>query len=123
MSAIDFAALDRHWNCQLSVRGRKTGVERSVTIWFALGDGKIFLTGDAKGPQWLRNARANPDVIVKIGNTRVRGRARVVEDPAEAESVRQRFVRRYLMARLARMLGSGYTDSTAVVVDQLEPVA
>ena len=123
MSAIDFAALDRHWNCQLSVRGRKTGKERSVTIWFALGDGKLFLTGDAKGPQWLRNARANPDVIVKIGSTRLRGRARVVEDPAEAEAVRQRFVRRYLMARLARMLGSGYTDSTAVVIDPLEPVA
>ena len=123
MSAIDFAALDRHWNCQLSVRGRKTGKERSVTIWFALGDGKLFLTGDAKGPQWLRNARANPDVIVKIGSTRLRGRARVVEDPAEAEAVRQRFVRRYLMARLARMLGSGYTDSTAVVIDPLESVA
>ncbi len=123
MSAIDFATLDRHWNCRLSVRGRKSGVERSVTIWFALGDGKLFLTGDAKGPQWLRNARANPDVIVKIGDTRLRGRARVVEDPAEAESVRQRFVRRYLMARLARMIGSGYTDSTAVVIDALEPVA
>ena len=123
MSAIDFAALDRHWNCRLSVRGRKTGKEGSVTIWFALGDGKLFLTGDAKGPQWLRNARANPDVIVKIGSTRLRGRARVVEDPAEAEAVRQRFVRRYVMARLARMLGSGYTDSTAVVIDQLEPVA
>jgi deazaflavin-dependent oxidoreductase (nitroreductase family) len=123
MSAIDFAALDRHWNCRLSVRGRKTGVERSVTIWFALGDGKLFLTGDTKGPQWLRNARANPDVIVKIGDTRLRGRARVVEDAAEAESVRQRFVRRYLMARLARMIGSGYTDSTAVVIDALEPVA
>ena len=123
MSAIDFAALDRHWNCRLSVRGRKTGKERSVTIWFALGDGKLFLTGDAKGPQWLRNARANPDVIVKIGSTRLRGRARVVEDPAEAEAVRQRFVRRYVMARVARMLGSGYTDSTAVVIDPLEPVA
>ena len=123
MSVIDFVALDRHWNCRLSVRGRKTGVERSVTIWFALGDGKLFLTGDAKGPQWLRNARANPDVIVKIGDTRLRGRARVVEDAAEAESVRQRFVRRYLMARLARMIGSGYTDSTAVVIDALEPVA
>jgi len=123
MNDIDFAALDRHWNCRLSVRGRKTGKERSVTIWFALGDGKLFLTGDAKGPQWLRNARANPNVIVKIGSTRLRGRARVVEDPVEAESVRQRFVRRYLMARLARMIGSGYIDSTAVVIDPLEPVA
>lgn len=120
MSAIDFAALDRHWNCKLTARGRKSGEPRTVTIWFALGDGKVFLTGDAKGPNWLRNARAHPDVTVQIGGTRLRGRARVVDDPAEADAVRQRFVRRYLMARLARMIGTGYTDSTAVVVDQLE---
>ena len=120
MSAIDFARLDRHWNCKLTARGRKSGEPRTVTIWFALGDGKVFLTGDAKGPNWLRNARANPDVTVQIGGTRLRGRARVVEDAAEADAVRQRFVRRYLMARLARMVGTGYTDSTAVVIDQLE---
>jgi deazaflavin-dependent oxidoreductase (nitroreductase family) len=118
---IDFAALDRHWNCKLSVRGRKSGQERTVTIWFALGDGKVFLTGAGKEPNWLRNARANADVVVQIGTTRLRGRARVVDDPAEAESVRQRFVRRYVLARLSRMLGRGYTDSSAVVVDQLQP--
>jgi deazaflavin-dependent oxidoreductase (nitroreductase family) len=120
MSAIDFATLERHWNCKLTARGRKSGEPRTVTIWFALGDGKVFLTGDAKGPNWLRNARAHPDIALQIGSTRLRGHARVVEDHAEADSVRQRFVRRYLMARLARMVGTGYTDSTAVVIDQLE---
>ena len=53
--------LDRHWNCRLTVRGRKSGEPRTVTIWFALGDGKVFLTGDAKEPNWVRNLRANPD--------------------------------------------------------------
>jgi len=119
-AAIDWNALDRHWNCKLTARGRKSGEPRTVTIWFALGDDKVFLTGDAKGPNWLRNARANADVVVQIGRTRLRGRARVVEDPAEADSVRQRFVRRYLMARLSRLVGTGYTNSTAVVIDQLE---
>jgi len=123
MSAIDFARLERHWNCKLTTHGRKSGQPRTVTIWFALGDGKVFLTGDAKGPQWLRNARADADVVVSIGSTRLRGRARVVEDPAEAESVRQRFVGRYLMARLSRLVGTGYTNSTAVVIDQLEPTS
>lgn len=123
MSTIDFAALERHWNCKLTARGRKTGKQRTVTIWYALGDGKLFLTGDAKEPQWMRNARANPDVVVQIGSQRLRGRARVVEDPAKADAVRQRFVRRYLLARAARMLGSGYTNSTAMVVDQLDRMA
>lgn len=123
MSAIDFAALERHWNCKLTARGRKSGELRTVTIWYALGDGKVFLTGDAKGPNWLRNLRANPEAVVQIGATRLRGRARVVDDPAEADAIRQRFVRRYLLARLSRMIGSGYTNSSAVVIDQLEAVA
>jgi deazaflavin-dependent oxidoreductase (nitroreductase family) len=122
MSAIDFASLDRHWNCRLTTRGRKSGLERTVTIWFALGDGKVFLTGGSKESHWVRNLRANPDAVVQIGTTRLRGRARVVDDPAEADAVRQRFARRYVMARIARLLGSGYRDSTAVVIDSLAPV-
>jgi deazaflavin-dependent oxidoreductase (nitroreductase family) len=123
MSAIDFATLERHWNCKLTARGRKSGEPRTVTIWFALGDGKVFLTGGAKESNWVRNLRANADAVVKIGNTRLRGRARVVDDPGEADSVRQRFVRRYLMARLSRFVGTGYRDSSAVVIDQLEATA
>jgi deazaflavin-dependent oxidoreductase (nitroreductase family) len=122
-TAIDWKALDRHWNCRLTVRGRKSGQERTVTIWYAVGDGKVFLTGAGKGPQWLRNAKANPDVVVQIGRQRLRGRARVVEDEAGAESVRQRFVRRYLSARIARMIGTGYTDSTAVEIDSLQAIS
>jgi len=120
--AIDWKALDRHWNCRLTVRGRKTGQQRTVTIWYALGDGHVFLTGDAKGPHWLRNAKANPDVVVQIGGQRLRGRARVVEDAAEADAVRQRFARRYLAARIGRMLGTGYTNSTALVVENVQRV-
>jgi len=122
-TAIDWKALDRHWNCRLTVRGRKSGVERTVTIWYALGDGKVFLTGDAKGPNWLRNAKANPEVVVQIGRQRLRGRARVVEDAAEADAIRRRFARRYVAARISRMLGTGYTDSTALVIEGLAPVA
>jgi deazaflavin-dependent oxidoreductase (nitroreductase family) len=115
---LDWAALDRHWNCRLSVRGRKSGQPRTVTIWYALGDGKIFLAGGADEPQWVRNARANGDVTVQIGATRVRGRARVVDDEAEAQAIRERFVRRYLLARLSRPFG-GYTRSVPVVVEDV----
>jgi deazaflavin-dependent oxidoreductase (nitroreductase family) len=118
-AAIDWKALQRHWNCRLTVRGRKSGQERSVTIWYALGDEKVFLTGSGKGPQWLRNAKANPDVVVQIGSQRLRGRARVIEDPAEQEAVRLRFTRRYFSARIARALGTGYTDSTALEIGSL----
>jgi len=124
---VDLAPLERHWNCRLTVVGRRSGQPRTVTMWFALdpGTARIFLTGSGEPPQWVRNVRANEAaggaVTVQIGSTRLRGRARTVGDLAEAEAIRLRFVRRYLGARLARALGRGYVDSAAVVVDRLEP--
>ena len=120
MSASDLARLARHWNCRLTTFGRKSGQPRSVTIWFAPGPDCIYLTGGPEGPQWSRNARAHPEVRLQIGSTRLRGRARVVDDESEAAAIRRRFTERYLLARLSRLFG-GYTRSVAVVVDQLAP--
>lgn len=121
----DLAPLEKHWNCRLTVRGRRSGQPRTVTMWFAPDPaaGRIYLTGSSEPPQWVRNVAANEAaggaVTLEIGRTRLRGRARTVPDPAQAEAIRARFVRRYLGARIARLLGRGYVDSAAVVVDEL----
>jgi deazaflavin-dependent oxidoreductase (nitroreductase family) len=117
-ASLQLAPLARHWNCKLTTTGRKSREPRSVTIWFAPGDGCIYLTGGPEGPQWFRNARSNPEVGLQIGATRLRGRARVVDDEAEAAAIRRRFTDRYLLARLSRLFG-GYTRSVAVAVEQL----
>jgi len=70
----------------------------------------------------VKNARAHADVTVQIGAVRLRGRARVVAEEGEAVGIRERFVRRYLMARLSRLFG-GYTRSVPVVVSDLAVVA
>ncbi len=122
---VDLSSLERHWNCRLTVPGRKSGQPRSVTIWYALDPaaGRVLLTGGAERPQWCRNVAAHEAaggaVTLQIGPVRLAGRARVIDDPAESEAIRQCFVRRYVGARLARWLGRGYVDSLAVVVDEL----
>jgi deazaflavin-dependent oxidoreductase (nitroreductase family) len=112
----DLSHLERFWNCRLTTTGRTSGQPRTVTIWFALGAGTVYLTGGADRPQWCRNLAVNPGVTLDIGGERWHGRARVVEDEAEAESVRTRFVDRYWLARLSRPFG-GYTRSVPVVID------
>ncbi len=108
--------LDRHWNCRLTTKGRRSGEPRTVTIWFVADPGRILLTGGAEGPQWSRNLRADPQVELAIGGEKLRGHARVVEDPDEGAAIRDRFVRKYLLARLSRWFG-GYTRSVPVVVE------
>ena len=114
--SIDAARLDRHWNCRLTTKGRRSGEPRSVTIWFVAEPGRVLLTGGAEGPQWSRNLRANPEVELRIGSETLRGRARVIDDPAQGDAIRDRFVRKYLLARLSRWFG-GYTRSVPVVVE------
>ena len=116
MAGTDLSHLERYWNCRLTATGRKSGAPRTVTIWFALGPGTVYLTGGAERPQWCRNVAADPEVVVEIGRERLRGRARVVEDEQEAADIRERFVGRYWMARISRLFG-GYTQSVPVVVD------
>lgn len=116
MGARDLSGLQGSWNCRLTTVGRKSGEPRSVTIWFSLGDGVVFLTGSKSNPQWCRNIRACGDVTLRIGGETLKGRARVIDDPEEASAIRQRFVERYLLARLSRPFG-GYTDSIPVVVE------
>lgn len=113
---MDAARLDRHWNCRLTTKGRRTGQPRSVTIWFVAEPGRVLLTGGETGPQWSRNLRANPAVELRIGRERLRGRARVVDDPGEGAAIRNRFVSKYLLARISRWFG-GYTRSVPVVVE------
>ena len=116
MADFDARDIESSWNCRLTTVGRKSGQPRSVTIWFAPAEGRVYLTGSQSDPQWCRNIRANGEVQLEIGGRELRGRARVVDDAAEAKAIRQRFVDRYLLARLSRPFG-GYTASIPVVVE------
>lgn len=115
-SRAELAALDPFWNCRLTTTGRKSGAPRTVTLWFARDDRRLYLAGGEAVPQWCRNLRVNPAVTIAIGDATLRGRARVVDDPTEAAAIRERFVARYLLARLSRLFG-GYTRSTAVAIE------
>ncbi len=120
MSRPDPARLNRHWNCRITVRGRRTGEPRTTTVWFvAEPGGRILLAGGKESPQWCRNLRADGRITVQIGRDRFPGRARVVDDPAAAGAIRDRFVHKYLLARLSRAFG-GYRISVAVEVS-LDP--
>ncbi|MEY4949422.1 MAG: hypothetical protein RL698_1633 [Pseudomonadota bacterium] len=111
----------RRWNCRLTTIGRRTGRPRKVTLWWVPDGARVLLAGGADEPQWCRNLRRDAAVEIEVGGETRRGRARLVDDSAAADAIRDRFVERYLLARAARLFG-GYTRSHAVVVDLEAPV-
>jgi deazaflavin-dependent oxidoreductase (nitroreductase family) len=64
----------------MTVKGRKSGLPRSVTLLYYAARGKYYVVGSNGGrpsqPTWLLNVRANPAVHVQAGSTQFDALAR-----------------------------------------------
>lgn len=75
--------------CYLTTIGRVTGRPHTIEIWFALEDVVLYmLAGGGRKSDWVRNLTQRPGVNVRIGATRIGGRARIVTDDDESGRAR-----------------------------------
>ena len=84
--------------CYLTTMGRVTGRPHEVEMWFGVGPAGqtlYMLAGGGDRTDWVKNLRRDPKVTVRIAGERVKGRARVVENPEEDELARGLLVRKY----------------------------
>ena len=89
---------DRTEFAYLTTVGRRTGLPRTVEMWFAEEGATVYmLAGGGRRADWVRNLLADPHVRVRVGGPRewradvpgtVTGRARLVEDPVEEAHAR-----------------------------------
>ncbi len=73
----DERTLARNQYVYLTTIGRKTGLPRTVELWFAYSEGYIFLMSHAR-TNWYRNAQAQPSITFRVGQREFRGHAEVV---------------------------------------------
>lgn len=64
----------------LTTRGRKTGKLHTVELWFAYGDGRLYLSHEGDPTDWMRNLTKEARVTAKIERLEFRALARVLED-------------------------------------------
>lgn len=82
--------------CYLTTTGRRTGQAHTVEIWFAIdGDTLYMLAGGQERADWVRNARKAPEVAIRIGETQLSGRARIIEAGDEDTLARRLLVEKY----------------------------
>src|SRR5947208_7445032 len=77
------------YNYVLEVRGRKSGRTYSTPIDLLELNGKRYLVAPRRRTQWLRNAEAAGEVMLKKGRTRQRFRLRALAEIGRA-SCRER---------------------------------
>lgn len=78
----------RHDVCRLVTTGRHSGRLHDIEIWFGTSQGVVYIiSGNGPGADWYRNARSNPAVTIRFGETTYQGSARPVTDAAERRLV------------------------------------
>ncbi len=74
--------------CDITTVGRRSGNSHEIEIWFAVvGDTLYLISGNGVSADWYRNALAHPEVVVRFGDVRRTGVARVVADADERRTV------------------------------------
>ena len=75
--------------CYLTTRGRVTGNDHEIEIWYARHDDTLYLlAGAGDRSDWVRNVQVEPAVRVRIGDVTYDATARVVVDPDEDDRAR-----------------------------------
>jgi deazaflavin-dependent oxidoreductase (nitroreductase family) len=75
--------------CYLTTRGRVTGRDHEIEIWYVREGSTLFmLAGAGAQSDWVRNLQVQPAVRVRIGDVTYTGHARVVSDPDEERHAR-----------------------------------
>ncbi len=76
-----------HRTIDFTTIGRWSGRPARIEIWWFLIDGCFIITGTPGKRDWYANVRADPSVIVHIGDDSYAGRAVPVVDEARRRAV------------------------------------
>jgi deazaflavin-dependent oxidoreductase (nitroreductase family) len=65
----------------LTTVGRKTGMPRTIEIWFVISQQRLYLLAEhGLKAHWVRNIQATPDVTIRIKQRRFQARGRILDD-------------------------------------------
>ncbi len=103
--------------CYLTTRGRVTGREHTIEIWFAVeGSALYMLSGGGAASDWVKNSLKTPSVTVRIGDRLFCGEAHAVTEGVEDALARRLLLEKY-RARTADDLDGWGRTALPMAVD------
>lgn len=117
----DLAPLSDRSFCYITTTGRRSGSPHEIEIWFGWVKGATIylMAGGRERADWVRNMKADPQVIVRIGDNTFRGTSRVVSDADEDALARRLLAAKYQGWQKGQPM-SGWAQSALPVAIELE---
>jgi deazaflavin-dependent oxidoreductase (nitroreductase family) len=82
--------------CYLTTRGRVTGDEHEIEIWYVREGAVVYmLAGAGDASDWVRNLQADPAARLRVDDVTYRAAGRVVTDPDEDRHARTMVFEKY----------------------------
>jgi deazaflavin-dependent oxidoreductase (nitroreductase family) len=105
-------------DAHLTTTGRASGEPQETDLFFAVeGERIYFLAGGGAETNWVKNAIANPEVVVQIAGKTMRGTARVIAPEEEEAHARRLLAAKYERWREGRLMSSWARIALPVAVD------
>jgi len=98
----------------LTTKGRRTGLFRSVELWFAFEDGKLFFLAHDNS-SWWKNLGKTRRVEIEVGEILFEGTGNLVQE--SLEHVFNLFRRKYGDDQVNRWYGGQRSNRRAVAVE------
>jgi hypothetical protein len=98
----------------LTTKGRRTGLFRSVELWFAFEDGKLFFLAH-EDSDWWKNVEKTPRVEVEVGEILFQGNGSLAQE--KLDHVFSLFRRKYGDDQVNRWYGGQRSNRRVVTVE------
>ena len=104
--------------CYLTTVGRKSGLARTIEIWFGRERDTVYLlSGGGDEAHWVQNLEADNRVSVKLGRNTYPGTGRLISDKEEDAKARRLLAAKYEEWVPGRRLSSWARNSLPVAID------
>jgi len=101
-------------NVQLTTIGRRSGKPHTVPVWFVVDGDRIYLSTLDPTRDWVRNAKANPQVGFDFGGRVLAGQLHAVTDPSLDAKIVRALRDKYWIAWAAGLVGKGPKETFVV---------
>ena len=88
-------------------------------MWFAVSDGKIFLSHEGRYTDWMKNLRKESMVSFRVGEVNFSGTARIVGEKEIFNSGKHALYSKYYGAATDEVVDDWFSESTVVEISSI----
>lgn len=100
----------------LSTRGRRTGTLHTVELWFAIDNGRIYLSHEGAYTDWMKNILKNDHVEFRVGKNQFRGKARIVKNEETFNIGKHALYLKYYGKASEEIIDDWFSESTVIEI-------